>query len=155
MPLRKGQFIDTYLGEVITTAEADRREAESEGKGKASYLYELDKNSFDDDGKKIVLDNYVVDGEFFGNATRFMNHSCDSNCGQYVVSLNKYDQKVYELAFFAQEDIPEYTELTFDYLDKDEPDPLESRTEEDDDETVEKGILCFCGASKCRKWLWR
>lgn len=152
--LLKGQFIDTYLGEIITLETAEERESTSSGKAKASYLYDLDKNSFDEEGNKIDTDHYVVDGEFFGNATRFMNHSCDPNCGQYVVSKNKYDTKIYDLAFFAKKDIPPQTELTFDYLDKDEggeEDEQQKKGEED----VEGGIRCFCGAQNCRRWLWR
>lgn len=141
----EGQFVDTYRGEVITDAEATRREEASSSKAKASYLYSLDK--FAETEGIDESDIFVVDGEFMGGPTKFMNHSCQPNCRQYTVSYNKNDCRVYDIAFFACRDIPAGEELTFDYLDKDD----------DDDEIEEPGpdsIPCLCGAAKCRKWLW-
>ena len=67
----------------------------------------------------------------------------------YTVSFNKYDNGIYELAFFAIEDIGAGTELTFDYLERDDDD-VDATDAGDED-----GIRCYCGASNCRKWLWR
>jgi len=146
--LRRGQFIDTYVGEIITSAEADRREAlAGPGTGKASYFYSLDKFVDDD---LLDEDCYVVDGEFMGNVTRFINHSCEPNCRQYTVSYNKWDRKVYELAFFAWQNIPANTELTFDYMDREGGQEEESLSKEEISE-VQK---CRCGAKKCRGRLW-
>ncbi|CAO2650310.1 Nn.00g016020.m01.CDS01 [Neocucurbitaria sp. VM-36] len=141
--LHEGQFIDTYRGEVITDAEATRRENAS-SKAKASYLYSLDK--FAESENIDAKDIYVVDGEFMGGPTKFMNHSCEPNCRQYTVSYNKHDPRVYDIAFFACRFIPAGEELTFDYLDKDEDEPM--------GEPVEDSIACLCGAARCRKWLW-
>lgn len=141
--LHEGQFIDTYRGEVITDAEATRRE-ESSSKAKASYLYSLDK--FAESEGIPEEDIYVVDGEFMGGPTKFINHSCDPNCRQYTVSYNKHDPRIYDLAFFACRFIPAREELTFDYLDRDEGDVM--------DEPGEDAIPCLCGSAKCRKWLW-
>lgn len=147
-PLYEGQFIDTYRGEVITDAEATRREEavdnENAKKTKASYLYSLDK--FAESEQLNEEDLYVVDGEFFGGPTKFMNHSCAPNCRQYTVSYNKHDPLVYDIAFFACRDIPAGEELTFDYLDKDPGDAIEDPGPD--------AIPCLCGAEKCRKWLW-
>lgn len=156
--LKRGQFIDTYRGQIVTNDEANDREAK--GVGKASYLYSLDKH-IGEEGLESIDDCYVVDGEYHGGPTRFMNHSCEPNCRQYTVSYNKHDFKVYELAFFAYEDIPAGVELTFDYLDKDD--------EEDDDVADEDGpppasqesasgmkqeFECKCGSERCRGKLW-
>ena len=117
--LIRGEFVDVYLGEILTNDEAERRENNKADVGKSSYLYSLDK--FVDDDPTLTDDNcYVVDGQYMGNATRFINHSCEPNCRQYTVSYNKYDLRVYNLAFFAYEDIPAGEELTFDYMDRDE-----------------------------------
>lgn len=140
--LYQGQFIDTYRGEVITDEEATRRENTS-SKAKASYLYSLDKFA---ESEELEHEPYVVDGEFMGGPSKFMNHSCEPNCRQYTVSFNKHDPYVYDIAFFACEDIPAYTELTFDYLDKEEGEEMEDPGED--------AIPCLCGAAKCRKWLW-
>ena len=152
--LRRGQFIDTYRGEIITDDEATQRDEKV--KGKASYLYNLDKHI--GDGGLQAQDCFTVDGEHYGGPTRFMNHSCNPNVRQYTVSYNRYDLKVYDLAFFATRDIQPHTELTFDYLDKNE----ESEDEEGDykplasQETIQgDAIECKCGSANCRKILWR
>nr|POE47405.1 histone-lysine n-methyltransferase, h3 lysine-9 specific dim-5 [Quercus suber] len=141
-----GEFIDTYLGEVITCAEADRREAAVGIKNKSSYMYALDKFV----GEMGVTEEncFVVDGQHMGSPTRFINHSCEPNCRQYVVSYNKYDPRVYDLAFFAYDNIPKGTELTFDYMDEDE------REMEDVVREVDPDFPCNCGSAKCRGHLW-
>jgi [histone H3]-lysine9 N-trimethyltransferase SUV39H len=150
-----GEFIDTYLGEVITNEEADRREAAT-GKEKSSYLYSLDK--FIGDDEELTEDTcYVVDGQYMGGPTRFINHSCEPNCRQYTVSYNKHDLRLYDLAFFATEYIPPGTELTFDYMDKDEEEEeevLRKREEAARDPSNTELKPCNCGASKCRGYLW-
>jgi histone-lysine N-methyltransferase SUV39H len=141
--LHEGQFIDTYRGEIITDEEATRRENLST-KTKASYLYSLDKFAESENLDESEL--YVVDGEFMGSATKFLNHCCEPNCRQYIVSYNKHDPRVYDIAFFACRFIPSGEELTFDYLDKDEGEEM--------DEPGEGAVPCLCGAEKCRTWLW-
>ena len=153
--LVKGEFIDTYLGEVITNDEADRRETAA-GKDKASYLYSLDK--FVGDDEYLTEDTcFVVDGQRMGGPTRFINHSCEPNCRQYTVSYNKHDLRVYDLAFFAYENIPKGTELTFDYMDKDEEEEeavIRKREEAARDPENADQRPCNCGATKCRGYLW-
>lgn len=153
--LVRGEFIDTYLGEVITNEEATRRE-EQAGKEKASYLYSLDKFVGDDE---TLTDEtcYVVDGQYMGGPTRFINHSCEPNCRQYTVSYNKHDIRVYDLAFFAYEDIPKGTELTFDYVDPDEEeeeDVIRKREAAANDPKNTDKVACNCGARKCRGYVW-
>jgi histone-lysine N-methyltransferase SUV39H len=154
--LIQGEFIDTYLGEVITNKEADRREAQSGTKDKASYLYSLDK--FVGDDPRLTEENcHVVDGQYMGGPTRFINHSCEPNCRQFTVSQNKHDLWIYDLAFFALEYIPAGTELTFDYMDKDEEEEEEvirKRQEAARDPANADKKPCHCGARKCRGFLW-
>lgn len=143
--LHEGQFVDTYRGEIITDAQATEREGAS-SKAKASYLYSLDKFAMSEGiAKEAIL---VVDGEFMGGPSKFMNHSCEPNCRQYTVSYNKHDPFIYDLAFFACRFIPAGEELTFDYLDKDEDDDVE------ESDRSEGAQPCLCGSAKCRKWLW-
>ena len=155
--LRRGQFIDTYRGEIITNQEADLREKQT-GRGKDSYLYSLDK--FREEKGLEDHEMFVVDGQFMGGPTRFINHSCEPNCRQYAVSYNKHDFRIYEIAFFACRDIPKNTELTFDYMDRDEDedeDQNESQGRADPNEVTADGakpVECRCGSKKCRKWLW-
>ncbi|KAI5370234.1 Putative SET domain-containing protein [Septoria linicola] len=161
--LIQGEFIDVYLGEVITDEETTRREKSSEAtKDKASYLFSLDKFAGDRDptNGNRPLDNddcYVVDGQYMGNVTRFMNHSCEPNVRQYTVSYNKHDLKLYNLAFFAYVDIPAGTELCFDYAEKDEVEldvAIARREHALADPDNKDKPRCRCGASKCRGILW-
>ncbi|KAL2818971.1 hypothetical protein BDW59DRAFT_151702 [Aspergillus cavernicola] len=135
--IRAGQFIDLYLGEVITTEKADEREKIANSRNAPSYLFSLD---FLVNDEKI----YVVDGCNFGAATRFINHSCNPNCRMFAVSRTHGDDYLYDLAFFALRDIPAGTELTFDYnphMEKvNKPDP--------------NAVPCLCGEANCRGQLW-
>jgi histone-lysine N-methyltransferase SUV39H len=152
--LVQGQFIDTYLGEVITSQEADRREADS-GSEKNSYLYALDK--FVGEGGITEENCLVIDGQYMGGPTRFINHSCEPNCRQYTVSYNKYDNRLYNLAFFAYENIPAGVELTFDYMDLDEVEEDEAirlREAAMKDPRNAGRVPCNCGTVKCRGFLW-
>lgn len=157
--LIRGEFIDTYLGEVITNEETDRR-GDAAGAEKDSYLYSLDKflgDSFE--GRPLEPEDcYVVDGQHMGGPTRFINHSCEPNCRQYTVSYNKYDLRLFTLAFFAYEDIPAGTELTFDYADKDqleEEDAIQRRMDALNDPENADMVRCNCGSLKCRGILWQ
>jgi histone-lysine N-methyltransferase SUV39H len=91
-------------------------------------------------------EEYVIDGQNFGGPSRFINHSCDPNCGIYVVSYDKNNLFLYELAFFATQDIPKGMELTFDYA---------PGNETQDGQVEADSVPCRCGSDKCRKWLWK
>lgn len=150
-----GEFIDTYIGQVITAAEADRREDAVGIKNKSSYLYVLDKFVGE---RGVTLENcFIIDGEHMGGPTRFINHSCEPNCRQYAVSYNKNDLRVYDIAFFAYDNIRKGTELTFDYQDRDEmetEDVLKERERNVNDPEYHDKIPCNCGTEKCRGYLW-
>jgi histone-lysine N-methyltransferase SUV39H len=180
IPLIRGQYIDRYLGELITDAEADLRESTG-GTTKASYLFSLDKfaSTSDDDDKSSSSssptalqksDCFVADGEKMGGPTRFINHSCDPNCRLFTVSYNRFDQRLYDLAFFALHDIKAGEELTFDYMDPEEMEVAGQQqtasadveggaaitTDKMDDDDGGAGMQdCFCGAANCRKRLWK
>lgn len=137
-PILRGQFIDIYLGEVLTEPEVSKREAAAE-EDTPSYIMSLD--AFISDEKAM----FYIDGENFGSVTRFVNHSCEPNCKIIPVVLPRGTKHLYYVAFFAVKDIPAGTELTIDY----DPDLL--HVEED---IVEGVVLCRCGSLRCRKRLW-
>jgi histone-lysine N-methyltransferase SUV39H len=137
-----GQFIDTYRGEVVTDTEAKIR-GDRGSKEKDSYLFSLDKFQ---EHFRPEDEEYVIDGQYFGGPTRFINHSCEPNCGIYAVSYDKNNPFLYDLAFFATRDIPQGEELTFDYA------PGDERQE---DQVEADSIPCKCGSGRCRKWLWK
>ncbi|KAK6006399.1 hypothetical protein QM012_006809 [Aureobasidium pullulans] len=148
--LKRGQYIDRYLGELITDTEASAREA-SGIFDKASYLFTLDKY-VQDDGEPDSLrrsDCYVADGEKMGGLTRFINHSCDPNCRLFTVSYNRFDRRIYDLAFFALDNIPAGTELTFDYNDVEE-----RELQANDSGEGGSFVKCYCGSKNCRGKLW-
>ncbi|KAL4886546.1 hypothetical protein BJY04DRAFT_204781 [Aspergillus karnatakaensis] len=140
--IRAGQFIDLYLGEVITIKKADEREKIANARNASSYLFELDFHVNDDDIKDD--DIYVVDGCNYGAATRFINHSCNPNCKMFTVSRTHGDRYIYDLAFFALRDIASGTELTFDY----------NPTFKKVDKLDPNAVPCLCGEPNCRGQLW-
>ncbi|KGO36893.1 hypothetical protein PEX1_041990 [Penicillium expansum] len=143
--IHRGQFIDLYLGEVISKAEADERENLTDGSHTQSYLFSLDWYVKDDDDEEKNMK--VIDGRKFGSATRFMNHSCNPNCKIIpVCTTNHADEYLYNLAFFANRDISPGTELTFDYNQGEE----NTTPQKIDPEAVQ----CLCGETKCRGQLW-
>ena len=148
--IKKGQFVDCYLGEVITAAEADnRRQKVKVSQRKDVYLFALDKftsaDSFDPRLKGPPLE---VDGEFMSGPTRFINHSCDPNMRIFARVGDHADKHLHDLALFAIRDIPRGEELTFDYVaggvdDHDEAGPNAGNMTE-----------CLCGSKNCRKRIW-
>ncbi|KAJ5634002.1 hypothetical protein N7528_001844 [Penicillium herquei] len=173
-----GQFIDRYLGEVITQKEADARELANE-QG-MSYLFILDWETQENDGEEPLNQSeefFVVDGQKFGSPTRFMNHSCNPNCKIVPVSTTHHgDDKLYDLAFFALRDIPAGTELTFDYnpnpMTPEPPEPVKklspgrkpkvpkidygdkTRYTSTDKAHGPNIVKCLCGEKNCRGQLW-
>ncbi|PGH34728.1 histone-lysine N-methyltransferase SUV39H [[Emmonsia] crescens] len=137
--IQAGQYIDRYLGEVITKKEADAREAATSGNA-ASYLFQLDFFFQEDD------DCYIVDGRKYGSITRFMNHSCNPNCKMFPVSQYDAEQKIFDMAFFAIKDIPAGTELSFDYCPNYNIDGSRHSDPQD--------VKCLCGEPNCRRKLW-
>ena len=124
--------------------------------GKESFLFNLDKFQGEPSDANYIAseDLYVVDGQFMGGPTRFINHSCDPNLRQFTVSSFRGDEKVYDLAFFALEDIPAGTELTFDYLDKDDEKVTHENVEAMEKDKGKSVTRCLCGSKNCRKYLW-
>lgn len=149
--IKKGQFVDRYLGEIITSAEADRRRAASAiSQRKDVYLFALDKftnpESLDPRLKGPPLE---VDGEFLSGPTRFINHSCDPNLRIFARVGDHADKHIHDLALFAIREIAAGEELTFDYVDGVTEDGAE----------MERGngahmTKCLCGSRKCRGFLW-
>ena len=142
----RGQFIDVYLGEVLTTTEVERREAAAD-EDTPSYFMMLD---------VFVSEEHSqlhIDGANFGSVTRFVNHSCNPNAKTIPVVLANDTKHIYHVAFFAIRDIPAGTEITIDY----DPDLNQDReTQEGQDEAILDSAIvqCRCGSANCRKRLW-
>jgi len=124
-----GSFVVEYVGEVITTEEAERRGIEYD-KGGFSTLFDLDAAGVDCE--------YTIDATYKCGVARFLNHSCAPNLRQFCVWVDTLSLALPRIAFFAIRDIEPNEELTFDY-----------RYEEGG-----RTLECHCGAANCRKWLY-
>ena len=98
-PLKKGQFIIEYVGEVLHEDEYRVRKARYESEEKRHYYF------------MTLSSSETIDAAERGNAGRFLNHSCRPNCETQKWMVNG------ELCIgiYALEDITNETELTFDY----------------------------------------
>ncbi|KAL0935917.1 set domain protein [Colletotrichum truncatum] len=150
--IKKGQFVDKYIGEIITPEEAQRRRDESDiAQRKDVYLFALDKFTDPDSPDHRLRGNPLeIDGEFMSGPTRFINHSCEPNLRIFARVGDHADKHIHDIAMFALEDIPAGEQLTFDYVD--------GVSEEDDDakDKSKQGrmVPCLCGSKNCRGFLW-
>ncbi|XP_047466238.1 histone-lysine N-methyltransferase NSD2 [Mugil cephalus] len=97
--IKKGEFVNEYIGELIDEEECRARiKFAQENNITDFYMLTIDKDRIIDAGPK-------------GNYSRFMNHSCQPNCETQKWTVNG-DTRV---GLFAVCDIPAGTELTFNY----------------------------------------
>ncbi|XP_044737823.1 histone-lysine N-methyltransferase SUV39H2-like isoform X2 [Chrysoperla carnea] len=159
-----GRFVCKYIGEVITSEEAEKRGQKYDTLGR-TYLFDLDFNSTDDP--------YTVDAMRFGNASHFINHSCDPNLGVWAVWGNCLEPSLPILALFSLRDIDKGEELTFDYMARSDSEPAfdinkmpqspggsanRSRPRLDSPSSKRDSLgprtKCKCGAENCRQYLF-
>ncbi|XP_076470902.1 histone-lysine N-methyltransferase NSD2-like [Babylonia areolata] len=99
MDIKKGQFVNEYVGDLIDEEECKRRIKQAHEDNITNfYMLTVDKNRIIDAGPK-------------GNNSRFMNHSCEPNLETQKWMVNG-DVRV---GLFAIKDIPAGSELTFNY----------------------------------------
>ncbi|CAB4063825.1 SUV39H [Lepeophtheirus salmonis] len=129
-------------GRMIKFEEAEERGKQYDSEGR-TYLFDLDFNLGDECP-------YTVDAANFGNVAHFINHSCDPNLAIFNVWIDCLDPNLPRLCLFAQRDIIKGEQLTFDYCQSTTADNSVSSS------LLNKNnrMLCRCGTSKCRKWLF-
>mmetsp|Transcript_16736 Transcript_16736/g.45915 ORF Transcript_16736/g.45915 Transcript_16736/m.45915 type:complete len:936 (-) Transcript_16736:389-3196(-) len=88
--LKKGEYIDEYIGEFIKRDHEVNRSQE----------YYFDHS-----------DDYVIDATYQGNKTRFLNHSQTPN----IEAKHRFVNGEKRVAFYAKQDIPAQTELFYSY----------------------------------------
>lgn len=120
-PVRKGQLVIEYVGEIIGEEEMIARlakQAVNTPHDKDFYIMELDVGIY-------------VDGKHKGSDSRYINHSCDPNC-----ELQKWNVKgKLRIAIVAIKNIPANEPLSYDYQ----------------FDTQEENVFkCYCGATRCR-----
>lgn len=86
-PIKKGDFIIEYWGEIITDEQAEKKGGE--------YLFDLDETP------------YTINGALRANTARYINHSCKPNC--------EPEQEGRHIYIKALRRIEPGEELTYDY----------------------------------------
>ncbi|XP_034480218.1 platelet binding protein GspB [Drosophila innubila] len=94
----KGTYVASYTGEILTAPEADRRTDDS-------YYFDLD-------------NGHCIDANYYGNVSRFFNHSCEANILPVRVFYEHQDYRFPKIAFFACRDIDAGEEICYDYGEK-------------------------------------
>ena len=97
-PIKKGDFILEYIGEVVTKSTFNHRMATEYLNDPHHYCLSLDSSK-------------MIDGYRVANEGRFVNHSCEPNCEMQKWSVNGY----YRVSLFALRDIRPGEELSYDY----------------------------------------
>lgn len=98
LPIKSGEFILEYVGEVVSDKEFKERMATIYTKDTHHYCLHLD-------------GGLVIDGHRMGGDGRFVNHSCEPNCEMQKWSVNG----LFRMALFALRDIEANEELGYDY----------------------------------------
>ena len=168
--IKAGTFVTEYVGEVISSEEAERRGQYYDARG-CTYLFDLDYNKGDQNP-------YTVDAAKCGNVSHFINHCCDPNLYVFNVWVNCLDPDLPRLALFASRDIKKGEEITFDYnspssvreqsvtvkIDAKEDGPLLNVEGGGSLDTAirrtpkrgnaEGKTRCHCGAANCRQYFF-
>lgn len=120
VPIPKDELVLEYVGEVISWDEALRRHPHDPSQPDHTFYFHL-------------TDELVIDGKVGGNASKWINHSCDPNI--------EADDESGQVYLMALRDIHPGEELFFDYgLVIDEPYTP----------ALKKRFECRCGAPNCR-----
>ena len=159
-------YVVEYCGEIITKKEGDRR-GEKYDSVNCNYLFDLNKHveiekvdhsngviTLNIDGicetrntskLKDISENFplVIDAFFYGNHSRFVNHSCMPNMVALAVHIENRNILLPRIIFFALRDIQPGEELTIDYNCA----PLKDLKNTDQ-------LVCLCGAEFCRGYVY-
>jgi euchromatic histone-lysine N-methyltransferase len=81
----QGAFVCEYRGEIVTKKQGDMRGSFYDSQG-LSYLFDMNDPEDDNELDSKVQQGYrgeffplCLDSMFYGNESRFINHSCDPN----------------------------------------------------------------------------
>jgi SET domain-containing protein len=118
--IRAGETVIEYTGEVITWKEALRRHPHDPEQPNHTFYFHVD-------------DKHVIDAKVGGNAARWINHACETNC-----EADEVDGRIF---IKATRDVLPGEELFYDYglvID-------EKLTKK-----LKKEYPCHCGSARCR-----
>ncbi|KAM6976829.1 histone-lysine N-methyltransferase SUV39H1-A [Aplochiton taeniatus] len=150
--IRKNTFVMEYVGEIITTDEAEKRGHRYDRQG-STYLFDLD---------YVEETLYTVDAAHHGNVSHFVNHGCNPNLQVFNVFIDNIDERLPRIALFSMRAIRAGEELTFDY--KMQIDSVDAESTRMDSNFSLAGlpgspkqrirVECRCGSASCRKYLF-
>lgn len=118
--IAEGEQIIEYKGELISWEEALRRHPHDPANPTHTFYFHID-------------DERVIDGGYFGNSSRWINHSCDPNC--------EAEDDEGRIFIKALRPIKAGDELFFDY---------QLIIDERYTAKLKKQYACWCGARQCR-----
>jgi hypothetical protein len=124
-PIRKGARIIEYLGERISSTEADSRYEGAPAAHPRVLLFTVDEKT-------------VIDAGVGGNEARFINHSCEPNCESVTIAGRVW--------IYALRNIRAGEELTYDYNLTGEPQDRRSQG---------RLYPCNCGSETCRGTMFK
>lgn len=120
-PIAAGETLIEYVGEIISWPEALRRHPHNPKEPNHTFYFSLD-------------DGRVIDAAHGGNASRWINHSCDPNC-----EADETDGRVF---IKALRDLQPGEELFYDYG---------LTIDERYTPALKKEYECRCGSPNCRR----
>ncbi len=119
-PLRRGEVVIEYKGQLITWREALRRHPHDPRDPHHTFYFHID-------------DTHVIDAKVGGNSARWINHACYPNC--------EAEQQGDRVFIKALRHIAPGDELFYDYG---------LTIEERYTPTLKRQYRCCCGAARCR-----
>lgn len=119
-PLKKGEVVIEYKGEVIDWKEALRRHPHDPTDPDHTFYFHIDERN-------------VIDAKYGGNAARWINHACAPNC-----EADEVDGRIF---IKALRPIKPGEELFYDYG---------LIIDEKYTPKLKKQFACHCGAKTCR-----
>jgi len=93
-----GVMVIEYIGQIIRSEVAEKREKQYEASNRGVYMFRLDAD-------------YIVDATVCGGPARYINHSCNPNCVAEVVNFEK-EKKI---MIISNRQILKGEELNYDY----------------------------------------
>jgi SET domain-containing protein len=104
--LHSGTYIGEYIGEVLSETEAHHRIVSTKN---AEHNYLL---LYNEHHSQTIVKTFI-DARYYGNWTRFINHSCDPNL--HIVPIRIDQSTPPHLAFFTLREIQANEELSYSY----------------------------------------
>ncbi|WP_394791382.1 SET domain-containing protein [Rhodoferax sp.] len=115
-----GEVVAEYVGEIISWQEAQDRHPHDPSQPNHTFYFHVDADR-------------VIDANYGGNASRWINHACEPNC-----ETDEQDGRIFIVAL---QDIAAGEELNYDYG---------LMLEERYTPKLKAEYPCWCGAASCR-----